>query len=85
MVSILEGQRRLIERTRGTRDVVQLPLIFSDAERRQLEANKRYWERRLDAIGLELSTEPLRIENSYAVRTTRIEPVGVAYLWPVSG
>jgi superfamily II DNA or RNA helicase len=84
MVEILEGQRRLIERVRGDRDVVQLPL-FSDEERRQLEANRRYWERRLDAISHELTTEPARIENSYAVRTTRIEPVGVAYLWPVSG
>ena len=38
----------------------------------------------MPAIGRELKTEPKRIEASYEVKATRVEPVGVAYLWPVS-
>jgi hypothetical protein len=68
-------------------DARQLSLDFGDNEdeRRQLEANKRYWSQRLVSLEEELQTEPDRIRTLYEVKATRIEPVGVVYLWPVTG
>jgi len=54
-------------------------------EQRQLESNQRYWGKRLTALGNELRTEPDRIRNLYEVHAQRIEPVGLVYLWPVTG
>lgn len=54
-------------------------------ERRQLAADQRHWQRRLEAIEAELSREPKRIEASYEVVTHRLEPAGLVYLWPISG
>ena len=60
---------------------------FADREDelRQLEANKRYWAKRLAMIDAELETEPTRIRELYEVKAKRIEPVGLVYLWPVTG
>ena len=41
--------------------------------------------KRLTAIDGELATEPERIRNLYQVKASRIEPVGLVYLWPVTG
>ena len=51
----------------------------------QLDANKRYWAKRLEEIRGELKTEPTRIEDLYTVKARRVEPVGLVYLWPVTG
>jgi hypothetical protein len=32
----------------------------------------------------DLSSEPDRIRAFYAMKSHRLEPVGIAYLWPVS-
>jgi hypothetical protein len=32
-----------------------------------------------------LRTEPERIQDVYTVKAQRVEPVGLVYLWPVSG
>ena len=53
--------------------------------RRQLEANRRHWDKRLNALAGELEREPARIQEVYAVRATRLEPVGLVYLWPITG
>ena len=42
----------------------------------------RSWERRIDQFDRDLETEPQRIADFYAVAATRIEPVGLVYLWP---
>ena len=85
MQEILEGQRKRVEATAARHRDQQLALDFDPEERRQLEANKRHWERRLAALGQELATEPERIRELYRIRTFRVEPVGLVYLWPVSG
>jgi hypothetical protein len=82
MHDILTQQRDSILRTRKA--TAQLTLDLED-ERRQLEADRRHWERRLTQLERELETEPARIRDSYDVRVARVAPVGVAYLWPVSG
>ncbi len=84
MAAILEAQRHGIEATVG-RYARQLPLDFGEDERRQLEADRKHWQRRLDALDQELKTEPARIRRVYDVKAVRVEPVGLVYLYPVSG
>ena len=62
----------------------QLTLGFSDEEKRQLDADVRAWQRRLEQFERDLAAEPERIRQFYAVKATRIEPVGLVYLWPQS-
>jgi len=83
MTQILEGQRKRIEETLGR--YAQLRLDFDEEGRKQLDAEHRHWRRRLDALPAEIRDEPERIRGSYDVRATRVEPVGLVYLWPISG
>lgn len=88
MVEILAGQKGRIERELAKVEDPQQAFEFKgfdDEERRQLRDNAKFWRRRLEAIPRETELEPKRILQSYAVRATRIEPVGIAYLWPVTG
>ena len=90
MREILQTQQKHIAETAAKYekgDPRQRLLAFpdSDDERRQLEANKRHWAKRLTTIGEELKTEPDRIREVYEVKATRVEPVGLVYLWPVTG
>ena len=88
MVTILQAQKERIERELTKVEAPQLAFQFkdwSDDEQRQLRDNAKFWRRRLEAIPVEVEREPKRIRTGYAVRATRIEPVGIAYLWPVTG
>jgi hypothetical protein len=78
---LLDQRRRIEETSRRTADPRQL----SSADRRQLDDDRRAWDRRLGRIGDELETEPRRIREGYEVRAARLDPVGIVYLWPVSG
>ncbi len=83
----LERQRsRVREQFEKSREkpVEQLTLGFNDEEKRQLEADVRAWGDRLEQFDRDLSTEPDRVREFYAVKATRIEPVGLVYLWPES-
>ena len=40
---------------------------------------------RLEAIAVERVREPQQIVEGYEVMVRRIEPLGMAYLWPASG
>jgi hypothetical protein len=62
----------------------QLTLGFDDEEKRQLEADVRSWRNRLEQFDRELTLEPDRVREFYVVKATRIEPVGLVYLWPES-
>jgi len=85
MIQILENQRKHLESTLRKHDGQQLSFQWSEEERRQLESDRRHWQRRLIDLGTELQREPARIRAGYRVTATRVEPVGVVYLWPVSG
>lgn len=88
IVEILAGQKGRIERELAKVEDPQQAFEFKgfdDEERRQLRDNAKFWRRRLESIPRETELEPKRILQSYAVRATRIEPVGIAYLWPVTG
>ena len=87
MHRILEAQRDRIERQHKKAAGVgqQLTLGFSREEERQFAANQKHWAARLLALADEIQDEPARIRAGYEVRATRVEPVGLVYLWPVSG
>ncbi|MHC5770634.1 MAG: DISARM system SNF2-like helicase DrmD [Nostoc sp.] len=84
MKKILEEQQTRIVKCQEESKAVQMSLPFIE-EQRQLDADRRHWEKRLKAIALELISEPARIEAAYKVKAVRVEPVGVIYLWPISG
>jgi hypothetical protein len=90
MVEILQAQRLRIEERIAELDrrerIEQLALEFGDdeGEQRQLAADRRYWPKRLEQLAGELVSEPVKIQAGYEVRATRIDPVGLVYLWPVS-
>ncbi|MBL8793571.1 MAG: DEAD/DEAH box helicase [Planctomycetia bacterium] len=84
MRAILDDQKKRIGATvTKTKDIQ--PGLFDQEEMRQLEADKRHWSRRLTDIDRELTTEPTRIREVYQVKAQRVEPVGLVYLWPVTG
>jgi hypothetical protein len=88
MVEILTGQKMRLQRELAKVESPQQAFEFKDFngdEQRQLQDNAKFWRRRLEAIPREITLEPERIRRSYAVRARRIEPVGIAYLWPVAG
>lgn len=86
MTAILRAQRERIQRRQAEIEEAsrQQVLGFDPDEARQLEADRRHWRSRLDAIARELESEPERIRRSYVVQAARVEPVGLVYLWPLS-
>jgi len=73
----------------GLEELINVPEMdltkLSKQERKQLDADRRHWARRMEAIDTELDREPKRIVDSYRVVTHRLEPAGLVYLWPISG
>ena len=78
--------RVMEEIERHRREFRQIAIDFGDDEggRQQLEANMRHWERRLGQFDADLGREPERIRRFYEIQRTRVEPVGLVYLWPES-
>jgi hypothetical protein len=89
MREILETQKKHLENMVSKHDKVdpkQMLLDFqNEEERRQWEADRRHWGKRLEMLEQELRTEPERIRELYQVKAKRIEPVGLVYLWPITG
>ncbi len=73
----------------GLEEQLDVPALdlhkLTTQERKQLAADQKHWQRRLETIEAELSSEPKRIQESYRVITHRLEPAGLMYLWPISG
>ena len=84
MTELLERQRKRISKIADKYDTMPM-LDFGEDEQRQLEADRRAWKHRLEAIERELKSEPRRIDEIYTVHATRIEPIGLVYLWPRTG
>jgi hypothetical protein len=85
---LLEEQRARIEATvdEDRRQTAQGFITgLLPEEERQLEANRRHWAARLAALKQEIEDEPRRVREVYEVRAKRVEPVGLVYLWPVTG
>ena len=87
MRRILEEQKRRVAAELGKSGPGQQTAFafFNEEERRQLDSNRKYWQRWLDNVEGDLQREPVRIQDFYEITSFRIEPVGLAYLWPVTG
>ena len=84
--TLLQQRERVkAELERHEADAAQFALDLDAADRRQLEANKRSWKHRLKQFERDLETEPRRIRDFYRIRASRVEPVGLVYLWPETG
>jgi SNF2 family DNA or RNA helicase len=83
MADILEAQRRRIDK--ALQEDPQRVIEFDDQEKRQLDAERKEMRKRAAEIPEELVREPESIRTGYTVKAQRLEPVGVVYLWPVSG
>ena len=80
----LEEQRKRVAKQLA--GAAQMVLIFqADDERRQFERDRRYWERWLSRYDQDIRQEPARVQDFYTVSSSRLEPIGIAYLWPVTG
>ena len=66
-------------------DLAAHAVSLDGEEVRQMRADQNHWRTRLGRIDKEMEVEPRRIEQHYDVKVWRIEPVGLAYLWPVTG
>lgn len=85
MRELLELQRKRLGETSRKYADAQLTFGFDADEQRQIQSNRRHWEKRLAAIDRELEGEPARIRAVYEVKAQRVEPIGLVYLWPVTG
>lgn len=76
--------RTRIERLRQERrrDDGQLALLLDPAEARQRAADRRAWDRAATRLDEDLEREPERLRAGYRIRATRLEPIGIVYLWP---
>ncbi|OJW60005.1 MAG: hypothetical protein BGO65_00265 [Afipia sp. 64-13] len=85
LASLLEQQRDRIGKASKDFNPDQLTLDLVPEERREREADRRHWQTRLARLEQDLRDEPKRLRDSYEVKAHRLEPVGIVYLWPVSG
>jgi ERCC4-related helicase len=88
LATLLESQRTRIRKAsadveKDDANQFTLPGVL-DEERRERQADRRYWAQRLERLEREIRDEPARIRASYEVRAHRLEPVAVIYLWPAT-
>ncbi|KQN91991.1 hypothetical protein ASE90_04345 [Sphingomonas sp. Leaf67] len=81
--TLLDARLARIGRERGTDDA-QLTLLLDPAEARQRAADRRSWERATARLAEERVREPERLRGAATIHATRVEPIGLVYLWPAA-
>jgi hypothetical protein len=83
---LLEDQRRRILEQQRKADDPQLSLMLPDIkeERDQFRIDRSRHARRLIELKTEVEQAPARVRDGYRVRASRLEPVGLVYLWPAT-
>lgn len=84
LLKILQEQKQRVAKELRRKDTDQMLFDFNDEEKRQLSANRRYWERWLEKVDVDIREEPERIRRFYEINSARLQPVGLVYLWPVN-
>lgn len=79
---LIDQKKRVTAELAKYRDQPQLELGLNDDEQRQKQNDIQYWQDWLANVEGDLDREPPRIRNFYTVKSHRIEPVGLVYLWP---
>jgi superfamily II DNA or RNA helicase len=80
---LLRARIERIRREQGSDDG-QLALALHEAEARQRAADRSSWERAATRLDDELEREPERLRAAGRIRATRLEPIGIVYLWPAA-
>jgi len=81
--TLLRQRIARILRERG-QDDGQLSLLLDPMEARQRAADRRSWDRAATRLDDELVREPERLRAGARIHATRLEPIGLVYLWPVA-
>ncbi|WP_343526974.1 DISARM system SNF2-like helicase DrmD [Sphingomonas sp.] len=81
--TLLEQRIARIRRERGEDDR-QFALLLDPAEARQRAADRRSWDRAATRLDDELIREPERLRAAARIHATRLEPIGIVYLWPAA-
>ncbi|WP_322963946.1 DISARM system SNF2-like helicase DrmD [Sphingomonas fuzhouensis] len=81
--TLLRQRIARILRERGEDDG-QLALLLDPQEARQRAADRRSWDRAATRLDDELVREPERLRAAARIHATRLEPIGLVYLWPVA-
>ncbi len=63
---------------------LKLSLKLNRRERHQLDTDHRRYAERVAELEIDRLEQPKRIRANYKVQASRIDPVGLVYLWPVS-
>ena len=84
--TVLVDQQTRIQKELSTADDPQKTFggDFNDNEKRQRDLDRRAWQRFLDRVDDDIAREPERIIDFYRVASYRLEPIGIAYLWPIT-
>jgi hypothetical protein len=81
--TLLRQRIARILRERG-QDDGQLSLLLDPMEARQRAADRRSWDRAATRLDDELVRQPERLRAGARIHATRLEPIGLVYLWPVA-
>ncbi len=85
MKNLLEEQRKRIKELQTNYESNHYQLnLFLPNEIKQIESDYRHWQKRVQELDKEIETEPQRIQQIYTIKATRVEPLGLVYLQPVS-
>ena len=85
MKNLLLQQQQKIKQKLDVTVPQQLMLPFTDKDTEQqlqYERDLKFMAKRLESLVEEIEKEPLRIQAYYQTKKSRIEPIGMVYLWP---
>ena len=80
--TLLNQRKRVEAEIAKAKKQTQQAFAFTAEEKRQRTADQAAWSRRLEEFEAQLEDEPPRVQAFYEVKTPRVEPVGLIYLWP---
>lgn len=86
--AVLDDQIKRIEKRQREEEIERgdlLERMQRPEERRQLEADRAHWRRKLDRLTAERQSEPARVKAAFEVAAHRIEAIGMIYIMPKSG
>ena len=83
--NLLLAQRDRILQQEQQVEAPQQMDLFAEDERKQLRLDRASRQKRLSEIDDEIEKEPPRVRQGYQIMAHRLEPVGLVYLWPVTG
>ena len=84
MTTLLDDQKKRVEAKLASYvdlNQPELPGMPEDEKRQRLEERKAQ-ERFLTDYQTQIREEPARIRDFYKVEVSRVEPIGLVYLWP---